>query len=376
MNTERANQNASVFEHRPFSRTGIIPPRRRLNVFTITKIFPFFLSLVLTGCGGGPQSVLDPAGMQAYRLEDLWWLFFWITGIVYLIVMAVVLIALFRSRRAQKKASSETAPDLVPDQHSEKRIGNVIKAAIALTTVILFVFMYSSFRAGRDITSLYRAESPLVIKIVGRQWWWEVEYRHDVPSQNVTTANEIHIPVGRPVRLELESTDVIHSFWVPNLHGKKDLVPGYKTSFVFQADEPGIYWGQCAEFCGHQHAKMRFVVIAESEADFNNWSKAQQQPAVPPATDLEKRGQEIFLVTTCTQCHTVQGTPANGRVGPNLTHIASRPYIAAGSLRNTEETLGKWILNPHAAKPGVRMPMNTYSNEDLQALVAYVKSLK
>ena len=351
-------------------------PARPQQKYTINKALTLLLGLSLAGCGGGSQSVLEPAGAQAYRIEDLWWLFFGVTGIVYLIVMAVVLIALLRSRREQKRASSDTQPDLAPDQQSEKRIGNVIKASVGLTIVILFLFMVSSFRAGREITSLYRAENPLVIKIVGRQWWWEVEYRHDVPSQNVTTANEIHIPVGRPVRLELESTDVIHSFWVPNLHGKKDLVPGYKTSFIFQADEPGTYWGQCAEFCGHQHAKMRFVVVAESEADFNNWYTAQQQPSVPPSTDLEKRGQEIFLVTTCTQCHTVQGTPANGRVGPNLTHIASRPYIAAGSLRNTEETLAGWILNPHASKPGVRMPMNTYSNEDQQALVAYLKSLK
>jgi cytochrome c oxidase subunit II len=330
---------------------------------------------LFAGCRGA-QSALDPAGTQANTLHDLWWLFFPVTGAVYLIVMAVLLTTIFRSRRKQKQADANTAPELAPDEAREARMGNVIKGAIAVTAIILFVFMISSFQAGREINRLYQDTNPLIVKVTGHQWWWEFEYQDDVPSRNVLTANELHIPVGRTIKFQLESPDVIHSFWVPNLHGKKDLVPGYRTTFVLKADEPGTYWGQCAEFCGHQHAKMRFVVVAEPEEDFNRWIAAQREPAISPATELQARGQEVFLTTTCIQCHTVHGTPANGRVGPNLTHVASRPYIAAGSVENNLDNVTRWMTDPHAFKPGVRMPMNTYSAEDLNALAEYIRSLK
>ncbi|CAN5658651.1 cytochrome c oxidase subunit II [soil metagenome] len=339
------------------------------------RLFFVLLSFVLSGCRGS-QSALDSAGVQSARLENLWWLFFFVCGAIYLIVMAVLLAAFFRSRREQKRANSETQPDVRPNPEREKRLGNIVKGAVAVTIIVLFVFMIASFRTGRAVNSLREAEQPLVIKVTGHQWWWEIEYQDRIPSNNISMANEIHIPVGRPVKFELQSTDVIHSFWVPNLHGKKDLIPGYKTTFVFQADKPGTFWGQCAEFCGHQHAKMRFIVVAESPEDFNNWVVAQRQSSVQPATNLQKRGQEVFLTTTCAQCHTSQGTPADGRVGPNLTHIASRSYIAAGSLPNTKGHLGGWISDPQKIKPGVRMPMNSYSSEDLQALLEYLQTLK
>ncbi len=358
-----------------FSSVERLAPRCRDRSSRIgrTQLFAF---VILSSACRGSQSALDPAGLQSERLEDLWWLFFAITGVVYLIVMAVLAVAFVRARRNRKLSDADTQPVLTPDPQSEKRIGNVIKGAIAVTVVILFVFMVASFQAGREINALYHADDPINIRITGRQWWWEVEYQDALPSRNVLTANEIHVPVGRPVKFELQSTDVIHSFWVPNLHGKKDLVPGYKTSFVFQADRPGTYWGQCAEFCGHQHAKMRFIVVAESEQDFNNWYNGQLQTPAPPTTEQQLRGQQIFLTTTCTQCHTVQGTPASARVGPNLTHIAGRSYLAAGSLENTREHLGSWIIDPQKTKPGIRMPMHTYSNEDLNALVDYLQSLK
>jgi cytochrome c oxidase subunit II len=212
--------------------------------------------------------------------------------------------------------------------------------------------------------------------VTGHQWWWQAEYRYDVPDSNVMTANEIHIPVGRPIKLELRSNDVIHSFWLPNLHGKKDLIPNYPTTFYFMADKPGTYWGQCAEFCGYQHAKMRFIVIAEPPDQFAAWIDAQRQPSVQPANDVQKRGQQIFMTSVCTQCHTIQGTRAGGSVGPNLTHIASRQYIAAGSLANTREHLANWVTDPQKFKPGIRMPMNEYSKEDLNALIDYLETLK
>ena len=192
----------------------------------------------------------------------------------------------------------------------------------------------------------------------------------------VTTANEIHIPVGRPIKIDLISHDVIHSFWVPNLHGKKDLIPNYPTTIYLRADQPGVYWGQCAEYCGFEHAKMRLMVIAEPAEDFTRWYTAAQQPSQKPSTDSQAFGQQIFLRSVCTQCHTIKGTPANGRVGPNLTHVASKPYIASGSLQNDRENLASWITDPQAIKPGIRMPMNTYSPEELNALVDYIQSLK
>jgi cytochrome c oxidase subunit 2 len=354
--------------------SALIRVNRRLNVWSrLASISLFALAAALLGACRGSQSALDAAGVQSGRLAGLWWMFFSVTAAVYVITMAVLLVALLRRR----KGDEQTAPETAPDENREKRIGTTVKAAVAVTILILFTLMIVSFRTGSAIQTLANAPQPLQIKVTGHQWWWEIEYQDTLPSNNVTTANELHLPAGRPIKLILQSNDVIHSFWLPNLHGKKDLIPNYPTTFYFQADKPGTYWGQCAEYCGYQHAKMRFIVTVESEGDFENWYQAQQQPApASPATDMQKRGQDVFLVSTCTQCHTVQGTPAGGRVGPNLTHIASRSYIAAGSLANTREHLQSWITDPQKIKPGIRMPMHNFSDEDLQALVEYLESLK
>jgi cytochrome c oxidase subunit II len=328
-------------------------------------------SFLFLSCGGR-QSVVDAAGIQAERLESLWWLFFYVCAAVYVIVMAVLLVAFFRNSRA----GSDSAPELAPDEARESRAGYTVKGAVAVTLVVLFTLMFISFRTGRAINTLQQAEAPLSIKITGSQWWWSVDYIDAIPSNNITTANELHLPVGRTVKVELQSNDVIHSIWLPNMHGKKDLIPNYPTMFYFRPDKVGTYWGQCAEFCGYQHAKMRFIVVVETPEEFNAWLTAQQQAPPPPADPVQQRGQQIFLTSVCTQCHTVQGTPANARVGPNLTHVASRQYIAAGSLQNTRDHLRSWITDPQAIKPGIRMPMNTYSEEDLDALVSYIESLK
>jgi cytochrome c oxidase subunit 2 len=329
-------------------------------------------SFLFASCGGR-QSALDAAGIQAERLQDLWWLFFYITAAVYVIVMAVLLVALFRN----KKVDERTPAEVEPDEARETRIGYVVKAAVAVTLVTLFALMITSFRTGKALNSLAETPPAIAIKVTGHQWWWEVEYQDERdPSNNVMTANEIHVPVGQPVKLMLQSNDVIHSIWLPNFHGKKDLIPNYPTTFYFAADKPGVYWGQCAEFCGYQHAKMRFTVVAESLDEYRSWYQSQQQAPQPPADEMQKRGQEIFLTSVCAQCHTVQGTPAGGRVGPNLTHIAARPYIAAGSLQNTGDHLKQWITDPQSFKPGTRMPLNPYSDDDLQALVTYLESLK
>jgi cytochrome c oxidase subunit 2 len=203
-----------------------------------------------------------------------------------------------------------------------------------------------------------------------------VQYQDATPSNIVTTANEMHVPVGRTIHFELQAADVIHSFWVPNLHGKTDLIPGHTTHTFIRADAPGEYWGQCAEFCGFQHANMRFVLIAEPEEDFQRWLAAQRQPAAEPATESQKKGQQVFLTRTCVMCHTITGTPAASKVGPDLTHIGSRPRIGAGTLPNTRGNLAGWVSDPHGVKPGVRMPPNPLEPDELRALLDYLESLK
>lgn len=326
----------------------------------------------LFACCSGPQSALDPAGSQSRSLDSLWWIFFAVCAFVYIAVMAILITALFRT----PKVTAKTGPDTAPNESRERRSGNIVKAAVALTVVTLFILMFVSFRTGRAMHTLSQAAEPLSITVKGQQWWWEVHYNDAIPSKNVTTANEIHIPVGRPVKIDLRSNDVIHSFWVPNLHGKTDLIPNHPTTVYIQADKPGIYWGQCAEFCGYQHAKMRLMVVVESPDDFDAWIAAQQAPAALPSTDSQRHGQQIFLTSVCTQCHTVQGTPASASVGPNLSHIGSKPYIASGSLQNTREHLMSWVTDPQKIKPGIKMPMNAYSDDDLNALVDYLQSLK
>jgi cytochrome c oxidase subunit 2 len=192
----------------------------------------------------------------------------------------------------------------------------------------------------------------------------------------VTTANELHLPAGRPVAIALESADVIHSFWVPPLHGKVDLVPGRTNTILLQADRTGEWRGQCAEYCGLQHAHMRLIVSAHDPAGFDAWYGAQLQPAPAPAADQERRGHAIVERGSCAMCHAVQGTAAGGRMGPDLTHLASRTWIGAGTLPNTPENLRRWIADPQAFKPGSLMPPQALTDDDLDAVVAYLGRLR
>jgi cytochrome c oxidase subunit 2 len=211
---------------------------------------------------------------------------------------------------------------------------------------------------------------------VGRQWWWEIRYPEAIPSNRVITANEIHIPVGVPVRVMLSATDVIHSFWVPQLGGKRDLIPGHDAETWLRADSAGTYRGQCAEFCGHQHAKMALVVVAEPRAEFDEWLARQRQAADSQLTPEQTAGRDVFMRSTCALCHGIRGTDAGGTVGPDLTHLASRGSIASGTLPNTREHLANWIRDPQGIKPGVKMPATPLTDAELQALVSYLGSLR
>ena len=328
---------------------------------------PVISAAMLTLCSGcaGRQSALDPAGPQSLRLSRMWWLMFWVCTVVFILVMAALCEAL---RRARSRARPEVEPI------AERKITKVIAGALGISAVILFILMIADFMTGRAVYS--QPQNALQIKVYGRQWWWEFQYGDPQPSRRVTTANEIHIPVGRPVMLQMTARDVIHSLWVPNLHGKTDLMPGYQTTMWLQADRPGTYRGQCAEYCGHQHAHMAFLVVAESNEQFNAWFENQCRAAHSPIDASQQRGQQLFMTRGCVMCHQIRGTNAGGRLAPDLTHLASRQTIAAGTLQNNRDNLGNWIADSQHVKPGNRMPPSDLNGEDLQAIVSYLENLK
>ena len=309
------------------------------------------------------QSALHPAGPQAASISHLWWLMFWTCTAVYVVVITMMLVAVRRRRQANQAPSSE------------RHLTRSVAAATGVSVLILFGLLFASVVTGRAIGAVGAAEG-LVIEITGNQWWWNVEYHNPNPSLAVTTANELHIPVGRQVRIQFKSNDVIHSFWVPNLHGKMDLIPGRQTAIWLQADTPGVYRGQCAEYCGLQHANMAMSVIAESSDDFERWLMAQRQPAPRPVTPEQQRGLTIVQNGPCAMCHTVRGTDAGGRTAPDLTHFGTRSTIAAGTAPNVRDNLARWIADPQHLKPGSRMPSLGLSAEDLQAVLAYLETLK
>ncbi len=219
--------------------------------------------------------------------------------------------------------------------------------------------------------------APAALRVVGRQWWFDVEYVVDGrPDLFVHAPTEVHIPTGQPVVLELVTRDVIHSFWVPKLHGKVDLIPGQVNEIEIRADTPGVYAGECAEFCGVQHANMRLSVIAQPPAEYDAWLAAQRREAAAPADDLARRGSELFMTSACALCHAIRGTAAHGQVGPDLTHLASRSTIAGGMLPNDTAALSAWVTHAQSRKPGTQMPdVTAFTGQELRALVAYLQSL-
>jgi cytochrome c oxidase subunit II len=320
------------------------------------------------------MSVLDPAGPQAGSIAALWQLFQWVAVVVFLIVGTAFVVAIARST-ARRRGEGDANP-LVLDLARERRMTRLIAASGGVSVVILFALLVASIRSGSQLASLEDRPDALHVRITGHQWWWQIDYEHDAPTLSATTANELHIPVGRPVHLELTSSDVIHSFWVPSVHGKKDLIPGRINRTWIEVDEPGEFEGQCAEFCGLEHARMRLKIIAEPPAVFAAWLAHQRTSAESPATAEAQRGQDIFLGGPCVTCHAVSGTKAGGQLGPDLTHLASRMTIAAGELTNNRGNLAGWLLDPQSQKPGVHMPAITLASTDLDALLAYLETLQ
>lgn len=309
------------------------------------------------------QSALHPAGVQAASIEALWWLMFWVCTGVFVAVMLALVVAMARGRAGRSTATSSPT------------LSRGVGAAVGISVVLLIGLLFASVMTGRAVGSLH-SPGALGLVITGNQWWWHVEYLDADPSRRVTTANEMHLPVGRPVVVTLRSQDVIHSFWVPALHGKTDLIPGHENTTWLTVDQPGVYRGQCAEYCGAQHAHMALTVIAESPESFDRWLTAQRAPAAAAGTPEQARGSQVFAQGSCAMCHTIRGTTAGARLGPDLTHFATRSTIAAGTVPNTAVDLARWITDPQQLKPGARMPPTGLSTGDLQALVAYLETLR
>ena len=320
-------------------------------------------TIALAGCAESP-SYLRTAGAIGNREARLGWVLLIVASAVVVVIAVLVVAAVFRRRPGAGTRLVRTGSGV-----RWIVLGGVVVPALILLAVL--VYSTATFAA----VAQPPARQALTIQVVGHRWWWEVRYPGAQPSEQFTTANELHVPVGRPVRLELATADVIHSFWIPELAGKTDLIPGQRNVAWIEADRPGRYWGHCGEYCGLQHANMMLTVVADPPAHFARWAEGQRQPAAEPAAAPAEVGRAVFTRSACSLCHAVRGTEAGGALGPDLTHLASRGTIAAGLLPNRRGHLAGWVANPQALKPGVLMPAVPLSSTDLNALLAYLESL-
>ncbi|MEX2644086.1 MAG: cytochrome c oxidase subunit II [Acetobacterales bacterium] len=328
----------------------------------------FFAGLVpaaaLGGCSGS-QSALNPKSADAWSIGVQWWAMLGVGTIILIGVTVLLLIAAWRGRGRRERAGlSDTQAWLM-----------VIFGGIVLPAFVIVGLVVSGLYIGSGADAGV-TEPDLTIEVSGRRWWWEATYLDAAGDPVATTANEIHIPVDRRVRFLLRSDNVIHSFWVPNLQGKTDLVPGVVNETWLRAGETGVYRGQCAEFCGVQHAFMAFLVVVDSVADFDRWLRDQAAPAAAPETAAAVRGLQTFMRAGCDACHTIRGTGAQGELGPDLTHLASRRTLAAATMPNTTGHLGGWIADPQHVKPGNLMPSTIVEPERFRDLLAYLESLR
>ena len=326
------------------------------------------LAVLVAACmTDNPQNALTDRGEVSDRQRDLFFITFWIAVAVFFAVEGLLLYILYRYRERRGQEG-----ELPVQTHGHTRLEVMWTIAPA---VLLAGLAFPTIDAIVDLSR--RPDNALEVRVIAHQWWFEFRY----PGPNNTeiiTANEMHIPVGRRVMLTIEASDVIHSFWVPNLAGKQDAVPGHRNDLWLSAREPGVYSGQCAEFCGESHAVMRFLVIADPPDVFDRWLADQARPATRPTSGSAARGEEVFLGNACIGCHAIGGTNAQGRTAPDLTHFGSRSTIAANRLPNTPEELERWIRNAPAVKPGAKMPVweGVLSDEDIRAIVDYLESLK
>ena len=316
--------------------------------------------VVLSSCAG-TKSALYARGDDAAVIETLAWIMFGGGAVVMALVIGFMAYAIFR--KSERKSKIRPARFM-------------FGWGIAFPVVVLGVLLVYSARIGAVLSDEVPPDR-LVIEVTGHQWWWEIRYVGATPSRDLVTANELHLPVGRPVQLVLKSSDVIHSFWIPNLAGKQDMIPGRTTELTVTALEPGYAEGHCAEYCGAQHSRMRLQVVMQSPADFEVWLENQRKPAQPPVEPMLVAGQQAFLSSGCPFCHTIRGAGANGKVAPDLTHIGSRRAIAAGTMANTQGNREAWIARAQHFKEEARMPsFNQFEGTELRALAYYLGSLQ
>jgi cytochrome c oxidase subunit 2 len=316
-------------------------------------------ALALASCGG-PQSALDPAGREAGRIADLFW---WMVAGAVIVWLSVVGLTVYCVRAR-------------PGSQNKRRAGLlIIGGGAVVPTVVLAVLLV----CGLSMLPALVAPAPegsLKISVTGEQWWWRVRYQ-PAGAEAVVLANEIRLPAGEPVEFRLESADVIHSFWIPPLGGKVDMIPGRLTRLALAPTKTGVFRGVCAEYCGTSHALMSFYVEVMRKDEFARWLAHQASPAVRADDPLAVRGEALFFAQGCGACHTVRGTPANGVIGPDLTHVGSRLSLGAGILPNEPAAFHRWIANTESLKPGVQMPaFGMLAPEELRALAAYLESLK
>jgi cytochrome c oxidase subunit 2 len=318
------------------------------------------LAIVPTQVSAGVQSALHPSGEDASRIAEISWVMFIGAGIIFLLVMALLAMALYGAPQARSLLGRRVL---------------IMAAGLAFPVVVLSALLAYNFKTVSSLAGS-AAEPAVHIEVIGEMWWWRVRYLAADGGLLFETANDIRIPYGLPVEFVLKSDNVIHSFWVPRLAGKLDMIPGHVNRLRVQAAEAGIFRGQCAEYCGAQHAKMMFDVQALSPDDFQLWMRAQRQPAQEPVDAVMLLGQRHFM-QACAECHTVRGTRAAGTLGPDLTHIGSRLSLAAGVLPNNVGTLAGWIAGSQHIKPGNHMPsIDHLSGEALRAVAQYMESLE
>jgi cytochrome c oxidase subunit 2 len=323
---------------------------RRIAVVAVAAV-------LCSSCGS--QSFTNAKGSEAQRIAGVWWLMFGLAAAVYVIVAGFIIVGALRGRGTEHGRPSRLTDD-----------GLIWIGGIIVPTLILLLLAVVTVHASTHLRQPEKGE--LRIQVVGKQWWWQVRY----PDAGFETANEIHVPVGRPVAIQLDSDNVIHSFWVPQLAGKVDTIPGQHNEIRFTVKEPGTYVGHCAEFCGLQHANMGFSVIAVPAPDFDRWLVAHSRPPLGPSSDIEEQGQLAFMSLPCAGCHTIRGTAAHGKRGPDLTDFGARATIGAMPLGNTRANLAGWIVNAQTLKQGSMMPPIAVPPDQLTALVAYLESLK
>lgn len=328
------------------------------------------------------QSVLHPAsGSSAELLHQLGLVLYVGAALVFVLVMTLAIRAVFSPARSINVNRWVIG-------------GGIIFPVVTLSVLLIYSLAVGASLSRIDVPSgirllldcftgprlqsdLWNASTPLRVEVVGKQWWWEVRYSAESDPQPLVLANEVHIPVGQPVEISLTTSDVIHSFWVPSVAGKVDMIPGRRNRLIVRTSAPGRFRGQCAEYCGGQHALMAFDFVVHPRDEFETWLARERAPAAEPTDPFLLRGYRAFLRGKCAECHTVRGTQARGTAGPDLTHVGSRRTLAAGVLDNHAGTMAGWIAGTHEAKPGSLMPATEiYTGEELRAVSAWLMSLK